>query len=134
MEFNLRFQTGGSLIMKFIRVVGGKCADSASKRRYNYSSSPKTDPPMAASPPILTPASIPTGPPRQVPRSAPATGYTVLREICSGAIHQCIKFRDCLTTTRGAIHQLLNIIFKLRILVLLPVSTMHYVVKVKNYS
>jgi hypothetical protein len=34
----------------------------------------------------------------------------------------------------GAIHQLLSIILKLRILVLLPVSTMPYVVKVKNYS
>jgi hypothetical protein len=34
----------------------------------------------------------------------------------------------------GAIHQLLNIILKLRILVLLPVSTLPYVVKVKNYS
>jgi hypothetical protein len=33
-----------------------------------------------------------------------------------------------------AIHQLFNIILKLRILVLLPVSTMPYVVKVKNYS
>jgi hypothetical protein len=29
---------------------------------------------------------------------------------------------------------LLNIILKLRILVLLPVSTLPYVVKVKNYS
>jgi predicted MFS family arabinose efflux permease len=36
--------------------------------------------------------------------------------------------------TRGAIHQLLSIILKLRILVLLPVSTMPYVVMVKNYS
>jgi hypothetical protein len=35
---------------------------------------------------------------------------------------------------RGAIHQFFNIILKLRILVLLPVSTMPYVVKVKNYS
>jgi hypothetical protein len=35
---------------------------------------------------------------------------------------------------RGAIHQLLSIILKLRILVLLPVSTMPYVVMVKNYS
>jgi hypothetical protein len=35
---------------------------------------------------------------------------------------------------RGAIHQLLSIILKLRILVLLPVSTMPYVVIVKNYS
>jgi hypothetical protein len=34
----------------------------------------------------------------------------------------------------GAIHQLLSIILKLRILVLLPVSTMPYVVIVKNYS
>jgi hypothetical protein len=34
----------------------------------------------------------------------------------------------------GAIHQLLSIILKLRILVLLPVSNMPYVVKVKNYS
>jgi hypothetical protein len=39
-----------------------------------------------------------------------------------------------LDTPRGAIHQLLNIILKLRILVLLPVSTLTYVVKVKNYS
>jgi hypothetical protein len=37
-------------------------------------------------------------------------------------------------TARGAIHQLLSIILKLRILVLLPVSTMSYVVIVKNYS
>jgi hypothetical protein len=36
--------------------------------------------------------------------------------------------------SRGAIHQLLNIILKLRILVLLPLSTLPYVVKVKNYS
>jgi hypothetical protein len=35
---------------------------------------------------------------------------------------------------RGAIHQLLNIILKLRILVLLPVSTLPYIVKVKNHS
>jgi hypothetical protein len=36
--------------------------------------------------------------------------------------------------TWGAIHQLLSIILKLRILVLLPVSTLPYVVIVKNYS
>jgi long-subunit acyl-CoA synthetase (AMP-forming) len=35
---------------------------------------------------------------------------------------------------RGAIHQLLSIILKLRILVLLPVSTVPYVVRLKNYS
>jgi hypothetical protein len=35
--------------------------------------------------------------------------------------------------TRGAIHQLLSIILKLRILVLLPVSTLPYVVVVYNY-
>jgi hypothetical protein len=35
---------------------------------------------------------------------------------------------------RGAIHQLLSIILKLRILVLSPVSTMPYEVIVKNYS
>jgi hypothetical protein len=34
----------------------------------------------------------------------------------------------------GAIHQLFNIILQLRILVLLLVSTLLYVVKVKNYS
>jgi hypothetical protein len=34
----------------------------------------------------------------------------------------------------GAIHQLLNIIFQLRIFVLLLLSTLPYVVKVKNYS
>jgi hypothetical protein len=34
----------------------------------------------------------------------------------------------------GAIHQLLSIILKLRILVLLGVSTMPYVVMVENYS
>jgi hypothetical protein len=39
-----------------------------------------------------------------------------------------------LTPTWGAIHQLLNIILKLRILVLLPVSKLPYVVIVKNYS
>jgi hypothetical protein len=33
---------------------------------------------------------------------------------------------------RGAIHQLLSIVLKLRILVLLPVSTLPYIVKVKN--
>jgi hypothetical protein len=38
------------------------------------------------------------------------------------------------TSTRGAIHQLLNIILQLRIIVLLLVSTLPYVVKVKNYS
>jgi hypothetical protein len=37
-------------------------------------------------------------------------------------------------SSRGAIHQLLNIIIQLRILVLLLVSTLPYVVKVKNYS
>jgi hypothetical protein len=37
-------------------------------------------------------------------------------------------------TTWGAIYQLLGIILKLRIIVLLPVSTLPYVVKVKNYS
>jgi hypothetical protein len=36
--------------------------------------------------------------------------------------------------TRGAIHQMLNIIFQLRILVLLLVSTLPCVVKAKNYS
>ena len=36
--------------------------------------SPKTDPPIAARPPILTPASKPTGPPKHVPSRAPATG------------------------------------------------------------
>jgi hypothetical protein len=35
---------------------------------------------------------------------------------------------------RGAIHQLSRIILKLRILVLLPVSTLPYVVNVKHYS
>jgi hypothetical protein len=35
---------------------------------------------------------------------------------------------------RGAIHQCLSIILKLRILVLLPVSTMPFVVMVNNYS
>jgi hypothetical protein len=35
---------------------------------------------------------------------------------------------------RNEIHQLLGIILKLRILVLLPVSTLPYVVKVKNHS
>jgi hypothetical protein len=34
----------------------------------------------------------------------------------------------------GAIHQLLNIILQLRILVLLLLSTLPYVVKVENYS
>jgi hypothetical protein len=34
----------------------------------------------------------------------------------------------------GAIHQLLIIILKLRILLLLPVSTMPYVVIVRNYT
>jgi hypothetical protein len=37
-------------------------------------------------------------------------------------------------TNRGAFHQLLSIILKLRILVLLPVSNLPFVVKVKNYS
>jgi hypothetical protein len=35
---------------------------------------------------------------------------------------------------RGAIHQLINIMLQFRSLVLLPVSTMPYVVKVKNNS
>jgi hypothetical protein len=39
-----------------------------------------------------------------------------------------------LVRTWGAIHQLLNIILELRILVLLPVSKLPYVVIVKNYS
>jgi hypothetical protein len=34
----------------------------------------------------------------------------------------------------GAIHQLLSIILKLRILVLSPLSNLPYVVTVKNYS
>jgi hypothetical protein len=34
----------------------------------------------------------------------------------------------------GAVHQLLNIILQLRIIVLLLLSTLPYVVKVKNYS
>jgi hypothetical protein len=37
---------------------------------------PNMLPPTAARPPILTPAKKPTGPPRQVPRIAPAIGYT----------------------------------------------------------
>jgi hypothetical protein len=41
---------------------------------------------------------------------------------------------DHLAVSRGAIHQLLNIILQLRIFVLLPVSTLSYVVQVKNYS
>jgi hypothetical protein len=44
----------------------------------------------------------------------------------------------CMKTTAfriwGAIHQLLNIILQLRILVLLLVSALPYVVKVNNYS
>jgi hypothetical protein len=39
-----------------------------------------------------------------------------------------------LEETRGEIHQLLSIILKWRILDLLPVSTLSYVAKVKNYS
>jgi hypothetical protein len=46
----------------------------------------------------------------------------------------CIDACHLFAVGRGAIHQLLNIILKLKILVLLPVSTMPYVVKVKNYS
>jgi hypothetical protein len=34
----------------------------------------------------------------------------------------------------GAIHQLLGIFLKLRILLLLPVSSLSYVAKVKNHS
>jgi hypothetical protein len=54
----------------------------------------------------------------------------------------CRRLTNCSTATarssrsfsvaRGEIHQLLSIILKLRILVLLPVSTLPYVVKVKN--
>ena len=47
---------------------------------------PKMLPPTAARPPILTPAKNPTGPPRQVPRTAPAIGYTLAVEntaLCS---------------------------------------------------
>jgi hypothetical protein len=42
--------------------------------------------------------------------------------------------KKTINKNRGAIHQLLSIILKLRILVLLPVSTMPYVVMAKNYS
>jgi hypothetical protein len=45
-----------------------------------------------------------------------------------------VKFQSTLTHPWGAIHELLNIILKLRILVLLPVSTLPFVVKVKNCS
>jgi hypothetical protein len=38
-----------------------------------------------------------------------------------------------IASARGAIHQLLNIILKLRILVFFPVSTLPYVVIVYNY-
>jgi ABC-type multidrug transport system fused ATPase/permease subunit len=47
---------------------------------------------------------------------------------------KCLGWRVVWFGFRGAIHQLLNIILKLRILVLLHVSTLPYVVKVKNYS
>jgi hypothetical protein len=43
-------------------------------------------------------------------------------------------FCQCCQVNWGAIHQFLRIIFNLRILVLLPVSTLLYVVKVKNCS
>jgi hypothetical protein len=41
---------------------------------------------------------------------------------------------ECSPRHRGAIHQFLRIVLKLRILVLLHVSNLPYVVKVKNYS
>jgi hypothetical protein len=47
---------------------------------------------------------------------------------------KCFSPEGKKTENRGAIHQLLNIILKLRILVLLLVSTLPYVVKVENYS
>jgi hypothetical protein len=43
-------------------------------------------------------------------------------------------YGEAVEKCRGAIRQFLNIILQLRILVLLPVSTLPYVVKVKNYS
>jgi hypothetical protein len=55
----------------------GKNADLKEKHlksRAQKFNLPKTEPPIAASPPILTPASSPTGPPRHVPSNAPATG------------------------------------------------------------
>jgi hypothetical protein len=50
----------------------------------------------------------------------------------NGSFLFTVRLSSCLTW--GAIHQLLSIIHKLRILVLLPVSTMPYVVIFKNYS
>jgi hypothetical protein len=44
------------------------------------------------------------------------------------------KARRMESRSWGAIHQLLSIIFKLRILVFLHVSTLPYVVRVKNSS
>jgi hypothetical protein len=42
--------------------------------------------------------------------------------------------RNCFNAAWGAVHQFLRIIINLRILVLLPVSTLPYVVRVKNSS
>jgi hypothetical protein len=54
-----------------------------------------------------------------------------LDHLLEGTLKRALKLCN-VTTTRGAIHQLLNIILQLRILVLLLVSTLPSVVKVKN--
>jgi hypothetical protein len=59
-----------------------------------------------------------------------AVAYTKCKS--NGKVRACHDWLHI--EARGAIHQLLSIILKLRILVLLPVSTMPYVVMVKNYS
>jgi hypothetical protein len=59
--------------------------------------------------------------------SAAVQTTTTTAEMATGGV-------SSISEDRGAIHQLLSIILKLRILVLLPVSNLHYVLKVKNYS
>jgi hypothetical protein len=68
-------------------------------------------------------------------RKCKNNSYPILRRdldhLLEGTLKRALKLCN-VTTTRGAIHQLLNIILQLRILVLLLVSTLPSVVKVKN--
>jgi hypothetical protein len=75
---------------------------------------------------------LPTTPhPRQPPTQSAATASAAVAAAVSSHIVLPVRTTPL---NRGAIHQLLNIILQLRILVLLFVSTLPYVVKVKNYS
>jgi hypothetical protein len=61
-------------------------------------------------------------------------GFSVITTIPNGLVAMYHNKPELYFGDRGAFHQLLSIILKLRILVLLPVSTMPYVVIVNNYS